>query len=279
MSNRRRAWDVEEDEAIAVLVEQYGTKNWALVARKLAEVYEYEGRNGKQCRERWMNQVSPTVKRAAWTPEEEQTLLSGHRLYGNRWSDIAKLLPGRTDNCVKNHFYSTMRRNLRKLNRSRPAHEQVTGSLQDLLLDPELARILLDTSSQGICKKKDYSAHPRRSSRRLQLGKELSDTTCDEHESPCPDLSSDEASTDLSWPQTSLELLHAQCEDLDIDCFLDDTWGRPRKQVEPLQIPDELQVWEARPGTTRYRTAFTFFEDNGLTEVSENAAPLAFTPE
>ena len=239
MSNRRRPWDREEDEALAVLVDQYGPKHWALVARKLSEVYEYDGRSGKQCRERWLNQLSPLVKRVPWSPTEEQTLLSGHRQFGSRWSEIAKLLPGRTENCVKNHFYSTMRRNLRKLNRIREV--PLAGPLPELLADPELARILLDISSQGICKKKDYSAGPRRRSRRLRTASDRSDNSCEELDSLFRDLSSDEATTNLFWPQKNL--LHAPCEDVDIDSFLDEAWGNSQANLEePAQNPPNAPV-------------------------------------
>ena len=107
---KRQPWSEEEDKTIKQLVNKYGTSNWTLISSKMGK-----SRSGKQCRERWYNQLNPSIQKKNWTKEEENILFSKHMLLGNKWSDIGSYLPGRTLNDIKNHFYSKLRKFIRKI--------------------------------------------------------------------------------------------------------------------------------------------------------------------
>jgi hypothetical protein len=95
---KKSKWTAEEDNLLTDSVQEHGMTNWTLVSHSVP------GRSGKQCRERWMNQLCPWLNKENWTPQEDVILVQQQRIYGNVWSQVAHFLPGRSANSVKNRW-------------------------------------------------------------------------------------------------------------------------------------------------------------------------------
>ncbi|KAL0692732.1 hypothetical protein Bca4012_059912 [Brassica carinata] len=91
-------WSQQEDDILRQQISQHGTQNWAIIASKFTD------KSTRQCRRRWYTYLNSDFKRGGWTPEEDTLLCEAQRLFGNRWTEIAKVVSGRTDNAVKNRF-------------------------------------------------------------------------------------------------------------------------------------------------------------------------------
>ncbi|XP_071696143.1 transcription factor MYB124-like [Rutidosis leptorrhynchoides] len=92
------SWTKEEDDILREQIGVHGTNNWAIIASK------FEDKSTRQCRRRWCTYLNSNYKRGGWSPEEDTLLCEAQKKFGNRWTEIAKVVTGRTDNAVKNRF-------------------------------------------------------------------------------------------------------------------------------------------------------------------------------
>ncbi|KAM0999585.1 hypothetical protein ACFX15_006079 [Malus domestica] len=110
---RKGPWTEQEDFQLVCFVGLFGDRRWDFIA-KVSGL----NRTGKSCRLRWVNYLHPDLKRGKMTPQEERLVLELHSKWGNRWSRIARKLPGRTDNEIKNYWRTHMRKKAQEKKRA-----------------------------------------------------------------------------------------------------------------------------------------------------------------
>lgn len=97
-------WTIEEDKKLIEWVKNHGPAKWSQCSRVI------DGRSGKQCRERWFNALNPAVIKGQWTPADDYKIFKLYSIFGSKWSKIALHFKSRSENSIKNRFYSTLRR-------------------------------------------------------------------------------------------------------------------------------------------------------------------------
>ncbi|KAG2329122.1 hypothetical protein Bca52824_000302 [Brassica carinata] len=108
---RRGPWLEEEDERLVKFVTLLGDRRWDSLARVSGLK-----RSGKSCRLRWMNYLNPRLKRGPMSQDEDTIIFQLHAFWGNKWAKIARRLPGRTDNEVKNYYRTHFRKKMEAQN-------------------------------------------------------------------------------------------------------------------------------------------------------------------
>ncbi|KAA8543939.1 hypothetical protein F0562_021884 [Nyssa sinensis] len=120
---RKGPWTEHEDVQLVFYVNLFGDRRWDFIA-KVSGLK----RTGKSCRLRWVNYLHPGLKRGKMTPHEERLVLEYHSKWGNRWSRIARKLPGRTDNEIKNYWRTHMRKKAQERKRDMSASSSLSNS-------------------------------------------------------------------------------------------------------------------------------------------------------
>ena len=122
MVRLRTCHPIKEDNILTELVLKYGIGHWSTIAKEMKEHFEIPRRSGKQCRERWFNQLDKNNLTRKWTEAEDLQLIQIQAKLATRWIDISQHFPGRytnhqlrSDNNVKNHFYYIVRKSIRKM--------------------------------------------------------------------------------------------------------------------------------------------------------------------
>ena len=114
LASTRSRWTPEEDFAVVAIMNQAGEEPWSVISHKLAQEPILATRSIKQCRERWRNQLDPSLSKRPWTEEDLLTLFTTQQAVGNKWTLVQKALPGRSENSIKNQFYSRLRKQYKK---------------------------------------------------------------------------------------------------------------------------------------------------------------------
>ncbi|KAJ1411552.1 SANT/Myb domain [Sesbania bispinosa] len=152
---RKGLWSPEEDNKLRNHILKHGHGCWSSVPIKAGLQ-----RNGKSCRLRWINYLRPGLKRGVFSKHEEDTILTLHQMLGNKWSQIAQQLPGRTDNEIKNYWHSYLKKKVVKAKET-DSHKQIQyASSSSDTMDSSLSPQKLETqdSNYGLLENMEKSA-------------------------------------------------------------------------------------------------------------------------
>ncbi len=136
---KKRKFTYEEDERLMELTEKYGTSSWRLVAKNM------DGRNTRQCRDRWKHYLSPDINRDEWSEEEDMLLLEKYQIFGEKWSKIVTFFLNRNTVQIRNRCLSLLRRTK---NRSQNSKKNKINTLPSTINQPPVVNLPLTINIQ-----------------------------------------------------------------------------------------------------------------------------------
>ena len=101
---KKGPWSEQEDQLLKKWVKMNGPYNWTKCSDFI------KGRSGKQCREHWNNSLDPQLTKGQWTAEEDLLIMVFYKKYGGSWKRIIPIFEKRTENSIKNRFFSQLRK-------------------------------------------------------------------------------------------------------------------------------------------------------------------------
>lgn len=114
--HRKKKWTEQEDELLRSVVAKKGSHDWKMIASFVP------GRSGKQCRERWLFSLDPTINKEPWTDDEDDKLIDLQQKYGNKWSKFVDHFAGRSASSIKNRYSLLSRRKHELIHRKKSRH-------------------------------------------------------------------------------------------------------------------------------------------------------------